>query len=213
MYSHSNNVINGGLPLKEAKSAIIMLHGRGASAQSIVSLAGHFKLQDAAILAPSATNNSWYPYSFMVPEEQNQPALDSALEIISALVEDIVANGIPRNKIYFSGFSQGACLSLEYVARNASAYGGVIAFTGGLIGEHLDLFKYKGDFESTPILITTGNPDTHVPLSRVEASVALLEKLRAKVLLKVFNGRPHTIQPEEIQLANDFVLGSMMNNE
>lgn len=205
MYSHSKNVINAGLSLKEAKNAVIMLHGRGASAHSIVSLAGHFNLQDAAILAPSATNNSWYPYSFMVPEEQNQPALDSALEIIGALVEDIVANGIPRNKIFFSGFSQGACLSLEYVARNATRYGGVMAFTGGLIGEHLDATNYKGDFASTPILITTGDPDTHVPLSRVEESVVLLEALYAKVLLKVYNGRPHTIQQEEIDLANEFV--------
>jgi len=206
MYKHSKQLVSAGLSLQEAKKAIIMLHGRGATAEGIISLAGHFNLGDAAILAPSASNNSWYPYSFMVPEEQNQPALDLALEIIDGLVEDIEASGIPRNKIYFSGFSQGACLSLEYVARYAAAYGGIIAFTGALIGQELDISKYKGDFQSTPILITTGNPDPHVPLSRVEESVAVLEKLNAEVMLKVYNGRAHTIQHEEIQLANEWVL-------
>ncbi|MDB5012526.1 MAG: phospholipase, partial [Daejeonella sp.] len=108
--------------------------------------------------------------------------------------------------VYFLGFSQGACLALEYVARNAKAYGGVVAFTGGLIGGELNESNYKGDFVHTPILITTGNPDPHEPLSRVEESVVLLEKLNAEVSLRVYNGRPHTIQFQEIDLANKLVL-------
>jgi len=125
--------------------------------------------------------------------------------VIGQTVADIIAAGIPADKIYFAGFSQGACLALEYVARNAQRFGGAVAFTGGLIGEELELSNYKGDFAATPILISTGNPDPHVPLSRVEESVAVLKNLGAEVTLKVFKGRPHTILREEIELANQLV--------
>lgn len=206
MYTHSRQLTENGLPLSEAKKAIIMLHGRGANAESIISLAHHLSLGDAAILAPQATNHSWYPYSFLAPVEQNQPALDSALQLIGELVKEITAAGIPLNQIYFLGFSQGACLALEYATRHAAGYGGIIAFTGGLIGEQLNPNNYQGDFTGTPVLITTGNPDPHVPLTRVEESVAVLEKLNAKVTLKVYNGRAHTIQKQEIDLANELVL-------
>lgn len=183
-----------------------MLHGRGAEAESIISLASHLNLGDAAILAPQASNNSWYPYSFLAPVEQNQPALDSALELIDDLVNEVQVAGIEKDKLYFLGFSQGACLALEYAARNAAAYGGVIAFTGGLIGEHLNEKNYQGDFAHTPVFITTGNPDPHVPVTRVEESVVILEKLNAEVSLRVYNGRPHTIQLQELDLANKLVL-------
>lgn len=206
MYSHSKQIEESGLPLKEAKKAIIMLHGRGASAESISSLADYLNLEDAAIFAPKATNNSWYPYSFLAPVENNQPALDSALEIIDSLVREIISHGIPLHKIFFLGFSQGACLALEYVSRHATAYGGVIAYTGGLIGEHLDKSNYKGDFAHTPFLITTGDPDPHVPLSRVEETVEILEEMHAEVSLRVYQGRMHTIQQEEIKLANQLIL-------
>ena len=206
MYRHSKEIIRSGLPLKEANKAIIMLHGRGASAESIISLKENLKLQEAAILAPQAKNNSWYPYSFMAPVESNQPALDSALEIINELVVEILDKGIQLNQLYFLGFSQGACLTLEYVARFAEAYGGVIALTGGLIGETLNLTNYNGDFKGTPILITTGDPDPHVPLSRVEESVRILQGLNAKVELRVYEGRMHTVQVEELELANQLIL-------
>ncbi len=206
MYTHSKQILAGGLPLASAKKAIIMLHGRGASAQSIISLQDNLDLIDASILAPQAANSSWYPYSFLVPVELNQPALDSALQLVDQLVAEIAAAGIPLNQIYFLGFSQGACLALEYAGRHAARYGGILAFTGGLIGEHLDLDKYKGDFAGTPVFISTGNPDPHVPLERVEESVAIFQKLNASVTLKVYNGRAHTIQLEELQLATELVL-------
>ena len=206
MYTHQKQVIISGRPVGEAKKAIIMLHGRGATAEGIIALAEHLNLVDAAIFAPQAANNSWYPYSFIAPTEQNQPALDSALKLIENIVTDIVKQGIPLHKIYFLGFSQGACLSLEYVARNAAAYGGVIAYTGGLIGNELIIQNYQGDFQHTPILITTGDPDPHVPLQRVKESVEILENLKAEISLRVYKGRPHTIQMEEIQLANELIL-------
>lgn len=206
MYTHLKQIIRSGLPLAEAKKAIIMLHGRGASAQSIISLQDELELNGAAILAPQATNNSWYPYSFLVPVEQNQPALDSALQLIDDIVKEIVAAGIPQHEIYFLGFSQGACLALEYTARHAALFGGIMAFTGGLIGAQLNLGNYTGDFGGTPILITTGNPDPHVPLTRVEESAGILKSMNAVITLKVYEGRPHTIQQEELQLANKVIL-------
>ena len=180
----------------------------GSSAENIISLTDHLKVDAAAILAPQATNNSWYPYSFMAPVEENQPALDSALKILDELVEEAEAQGKSSRQIYFLGFTQGACLALEYVARHAKAYGGVVAFTGGLVGETLNKENYSGDFQNTSILITTGDPDPHVPLIRVEDSVKIFKALNAKVELKVYEGRVHTIQMEEIELANELVLDS-----
>jgi len=205
MYTHQKQIATAGTPLAQAKGALVLLHGRGGTARNIISLASEFNLTDFTIFAPQATNQSWYPYSFMAPVEENQTALDSALEVIGQTVEDIIAAGISADKIYFAGFSQGACLTLEYLARNAQPFGGAVAFTGGLIGEQLEMSNYKGDFAGTPILISTGDPDPHVPLSRVEESVSILKNLGAGVTLKVFKGRPHTILHKEIELANQLI--------
>jgi phospholipase/carboxylesterase len=202
MYTHSKQIITAGIPIEQAKKAIIMLHGRGASAGSILSLKDHLQLDDYAILAPQATQHSWYPYSFMAPVSNNQPALDSALQVIDELMNDITQKGVARENIWFLGFSQGACLTLEYVTHNAHNYGGVIAFTGGLIGEKLINNNYKGDFNQTPILITTGDPDPHVPVSRVNESVDIIQALNGNVTVKVYKGRMHTINSEELELAN-----------
>jgi phospholipase/carboxylesterase len=207
MYTHQKNTITAGTPLANAKGALVLLHGRGGTAQNIISLAGEFNLTDMAIIAPQATNNSWYPYSFMSPVADNQPALDSALAVISDTVKDIIAAGISPANIYFAGFSQGACLTVEYIARNAQQYGGAIAFTGGLIGRELETANYKGDFAGTPILLSTGNPDPHVPVTRVEESAEILKSLGAKATVKVFDGRPHTIIQQEIDLANQLIFG------
>ena len=201
MYTHSTNVKRAGTPAAEAKKAIVMLHGRGSTAEDIISLARHLYLKDTAIFAPQASNHSWYPNSFIAHVASNQPALDTALMVIKELVDDIISKGIPANQVYFLGFSQGACLCLEYVTRNAQQYGGVIAFTGGLIGQELETANYTGDFNQTPILVTTGDPDAHVPLQRVNESVAILKSMHADVTLKVYKGRQHTIQMEEIELA------------
>jgi phospholipase/carboxylesterase len=205
MYTHQKDIVTAGVPAADAKRAIIFLHGRGASAEDILSLNDHLKVDDAALYAPQATNGSWYPYSFIMPAAQNQPALDSALSVIKSLISDIVATGIPESKIYFLGFSQGACLTLEYVARNAQKYGGVVAFTGGLIGKDIEMKNYRGSFKQTPVLITTGDPDTHVPVRRVEMSEGILKKMDANVTLKIFPGRAHTISAKEIELARTLV--------
>jgi phospholipase/carboxylesterase len=205
MYTHSKQISIGGQPAANAKAALIMIHGRGASASDIMRLAGQLNVNNMAVYAPQATNNSWYPYSFMAPVSVNEPALTSAIDIIDETVARAVADGISADKIYFAGFSQGACLTLEYITRNAMRYGGAVAFTGGLIGEELDLANYKGDFNGTPILITTGDPDPHVPVSRVEESAEILKGLNANVTLKIYKGRPHTISFEELSLADQYV--------
>lgn len=205
MYTHSFEYKTTGTPAASAKGALVMIHGRGGTAANIMSLARELNVPDFAIYAPQATNNSWYPYSFMAPDEQNQPVLNSSLETMGKLVEQIKADGIPAERIYFLGFSQGACLTLEYITRNAQQFGGAVAFTGGLIGEHIIAGNYNGDFNGTPVLVTTGNPDPHVPLSRVEESVEILKEHGAEVTLKVYPGRPHTITMDEIELANEFI--------
>ncbi|NCD69967.1 alpha/beta hydrolase [Mucilaginibacter agri] len=205
MYTHEYKIITAGVKPQEAKGALILLHGRGSTAHNMVGLANELDVADFAIYAPQATNHSWYPYSFLAPVQDNEPALSSALGVITQLVKQIEADGIPTDRIYFMGFSQGACLTLEYITRNAQQYGGAVAFTGGLIGEELNLANYTGSFKATPVLITTGDPDPHVPVSRVQQSVKQLTAMDANVILKIYKGRPHTITQEEIDLANQLV--------
>ena len=202
---HKKNIKSAGKSLKDAEKALIMVHGRGANAPDILGLASHLNVSDYALLAPEATNNTWYPYSFMVKPEENEPWLSSALDLLKETVDEITREGIAPENIYFMGFSQGACLTLEFVARNAQKYGGIAAFTGGLIGDTINEKNYSGDFNGTPIFIGTGNPDPHVPIERVKETVAILEKMNAKVSLQVHKGRPHTITQDEIDEANRVV--------
>jgi phospholipase/carboxylesterase len=208
MYTHQKQIITAGKPVQQAKAALVILHGRGSNAQNIISLADDLNVTDFTVYAPQASQNSWYPYSFMAPDEQNQPALNSALDVIDQLVQQVITDGISTENIYFLGFSQGACLTLEYIARNAKRYGGAVAFTGGLIGAQLKRINYTGDFGSTRILLTTGDPDIHVPLTRVEESVQIFKELNAEVTLKVYKGRPHTILQEEIDMANQIIFSA-----
>src|SRR3954447_4549448 len=164
---HTKNIITAGKALDTADRVLIMLHGRGASAEDILSLSPYLNVNDYALIAPQATNHSWYPYSFMAPVAQNEPWLSSALSMIKEVVDEIISKGIPSENIYFIGFSQGACLTVEFVARNAAKYGGIVAFTGGLVGDRIYTDNYSGNFNQTPVFIGTSNPDPHVPVERV----------------------------------------------
>ena len=197
--------ITAGKPLNEAKKALIMIHGRGASSNDILSLARHLNVADFALVAPQAEGNTWYPYSFLAPTSQNEPSLSKSLKVISEVVKSVEENGISKENIYFLGFSQGACLALEFTARNASKYGGVIAFTGGLIGESISEKTYSGKFENTPIFIGTSDPDFHVPVERVNETEILLKKMGASVTKKIYENMGHTISQDEINLANELV--------
>lgn len=205
---HSKNIQSAGKSLKEAKKVLIMIHGRGANAQDILGLSSHLNVADYALLAPQATNYTWYPYSFMVKPEQNEPWLSSALDLLNDLVDDVINQGIAAENIYFLGFSQGACLTLEFVTRHAKQYGGVAAFTGGLIGDVVNRPNYSGDFNETPIFIGTGNPDPHVPVERVKESAAILTEMNAQVHLEIYDNRPHTISKDEIDWANRLIFKS-----
>jgi predicted esterase len=204
---HNQPVLHCGKPLVSAKAAVILVHGRGASAEDILSLAEELSFPEFAYVAPEAAGHSWYPYSFLAPFEQNQPWLDSALRLLARIVEDTIAGGIPRNKIVLMGFSQGACLSAEFVSRNAVRYGGLIAFTGGLIGPPGTRFAYPGDLAGTPCFFGAGDPDAHVPWARVEESAAVLAKLGGEVTLRRYPGMPHTINDEEIEHARNILSG------
>lgn len=200
------NIYTAGKKIEEAQKALIMVHGRGASAADILSLAQYLDVKDYALLAPQAAQHSWYPYSFLAVPSDNEPALSSALSVLKEAVKEVEAAGISKEHIYFLGFSQGACLALEFVARNAAKYGGVVAFTGGLIGDKIYEGNYKGDFHDTPIFIGTSDPDPHVPVERVLSSTAVLRKMNASVLEKVYPMMGHTITAEEIRQANQWVL-------
>ncbi|OJY81499.1 MAG: phospholipase [Sphingobacteriales bacterium 40-81] len=201
---HKENIIVSG-NIKNPAKALIMLHGRGGSAEDILSLAGHLNVKDYLLLAPQATNNTWYPYSFLAPVAENQPWLDGALALVGKAAGEAIEKGIAKDKIYFLGFSQGACLTLEHIARNAAKYGGAVALTGGLIGDKIYPGNYKGNFEETPVFIGTGDPDFHVPVERVNATTSILKQMGAAVTEKVYPGMGHTITQDEINLANQLV--------
>jgi len=205
---HTKTIITRGKKITEARKALILVHGRGGSAEDILSLAPALDVKDFAWLAPQATKNSWYPYSFMAPQPQNEPWLSSALSVLGELVTDLVAQGITKDNIYFVGFSQGACLTLEFVTRNATKWGGVVAFTGGLIGEKINPENYQGDFGGTPVFIGTSDPDPHVPVARVYATVNILKTMNAAVTEKIYVNMGHTITQDEIVNANKFVFNA-----
>ena len=202
---HQKKIIIAGKKITEAKKALVMIHGRGGTAEDILSLAAHLAVKDFALLAPQATNNSWYPLSFLAKPADNEPWLSSALDILHATVAEIEESGIAKENIYFLGFSQGACLTLEFVTRNATAYGGVVAFTGGLIGDKIYSGNYKGDFAGTPVFTGTSNPDPHVPVERVYASSNILRQMNAVVTEKVYDNMGHTITMDEIEKANTLI--------
>lgn len=194
---HDYQILEKGTPLQKAKKAIILLHGRGGSAQDIIGLADEFSDDRFYIAAPRAMNHSWYPYSFMAPEEQNEPWLRSAVETVKRLIDETAAV-LGTENIYLMGFSQGACLSLEVASRFAIKYAGVVGFTGGLIGASLNPDKYKGDFEGTKVFLGNSDRDPHIPVERSEESKEIMEGLGARVLLKIYPNMPHTINQDEI---------------
>lgn len=203
--AHTLDIKTAGLALDKAEKALVMIHGRGATASDILSFSQHLNVTDFALLAPQATNQTWYPTSFIAPVEQNEPWLSSALEIIGKTVQTALDAGIKAEKVYFFGFSQGACLTLEFLARNAQQYGGAAAIIGGFIGEKINRDNYNGDFQQTPIFIGTSNPDSHVPVERVYATETILNEMGADVTVKVYDNFGHSINEDEIEWANKTV--------
>jgi predicted esterase len=196
---HQNQpVAEYGAPLPRAKGAMIMLHGRGASAENILSLAEMFAQPDFAYFAPQAAGHTWYPHSFLAPLEANEPYLGSALAAIGDLFDRLAAENFPAQRVALLGFSQGACLSLEYAARFPRKYGAVLALTGGLIGPEGTKRDYPGSLDGTPVFIGCSDVDAHVPLARVKESTKILSSMGAQVSERIYPGMGHTINDDEI---------------
>jgi phospholipase/carboxylesterase len=199
-------VLQSGAPLKQADLAVVLLHGRGGSAEDILGLSSAFNLPNVAYLAPQAAGQTWYPLSFLAPREANEPYLGSALKKVESVVQSLAQAGFASERVVIAGFSQGACLATEFVARHPARYAGLIAFTGGLIGPPGSLRQPAGELVGTPALLLSGDPDPHVPWARVEESSAILGAMGAKVMTKRYPGRPHTISKEELELARNLLV-------
>lgn len=196
--------------MEQADKALIMLHGRGADPESILTLSRLLSVEGYALLAPRATNHTWYPLSFLAPMTDNEPWLSSAIQVVKQTVDTVLQSGIKAENTYLLGFSQGACLALEFTARHARRYGGIVAFTGGLIGKEIDRSNYSGDFQQTPIFLGTSDPDFHVPVERVYASANIVREMNADVTEKVYLNRGHTISEDEIEQVNRIIFDVMM---
>lgn len=194
----SINLPRAGAPVSSARAAAVMIHGRGASAESILSLAEAFAVDGVAYVAPQAPGGSWYPYSFLAPFEQNEPHLTRALGTIDATVRDLASAGIGSDRIVLAGFSQGACLALDYAARHAQRFGGVIAFSGGLIGPPGAPRAYHGSLEGSPVFIGCSDVDAHIPLACVRESADVMRRLGGDVVEQIYPGMAHTIIEDEI---------------
>lgn len=194
---HRYSIVEEGASLKTAAHALVLLHGRGGSAGDIMMLSGEFCDDTFYVAAPQATGNSWYPNSFLAPEDSNEPWLTSALQTVKRLVSEI-SEHVPVENIFIMGFSQGACLSLEFAGRNPAGYAGIAAFSGGLIGEMINPEKYSGSFPGTKIFIGNSDTDPHIPFKRAKESAELFMKRDADVLLRIYPGMGHTITQEEI---------------
>lgn len=202
-------VATAGTPLAEARAAIVLLHGRGASAEDILALARELELPGCAYLAPQAAGHTWYPYSFLMPLEQNEPHLGSALSLIESLLTRVEAEGVDRERVMLAGFSQGACLSLEFLARSGRRMGGVAGFSGGLIGPPGGSRHYPGSLHGTPVFLGSSDPDPHIPVERVRETQRVLTAMGAEVTTRIYPGLGHTINTDELDHARR-IAGSML---
>jgi predicted esterase len=175
-----------------------MIHGRGASAEDILSLSRELHATDVAYLAPQAAGHTWYPYSFLSPLPQNEPGITSALGVVAGLIDDAAGQGVPAGRIVLLGFSQGACLALEFAARNARRYAGIAGLSGGLIGPPGTPRTYPGTFEGTPVLLGCSDIDAHIPLDRVHESADVFRRMNALVDERIYPRMGHTVNPDEI---------------
>ena len=191
-------VIVAGEPLENARAAMIMVHGRGATAESILTLAPVLDVPGFAFLAPQAAGFTWYPYSFMAPIPDNEPGITSGLQAIADVLATVAAAGIPADQTMFLGFSQGACLSLEFSARNSMRYGGIACLSGGLIGPEGTPREYPGDYAGTPAFLGCSDVDSHIPATRVMESADVLRRMGAQVTMKLYPNMGHLVNDDEI---------------
>lgn len=198
-------LVTAGTPLEEANAALVLVHGRGATARSIVQMGGEVHRDGVALLAPQAARNTWYPDSFLAPVERNEPGRRSGLQAVEDAVGTAVGAGIDRERVVLLGFSQGACLASEFVARNPRRYGGLVALSGGLIGETVDPESYTGDLEGTPAFVGCSDVDPHIPIERVHATTEAFERLGGDVDERIYEGMGHGVNDDELDAVAELV--------
>jgi phospholipase/carboxylesterase len=198
-------ILSAGEPVKQARAAMIMVHGRGATAESILTLSQELARSGFAYVAPQAAGNTWYPNSFLASLESNEPYLSSALALVEDTLAQLVQAGIPEERTLLLGFSQGACLSLEFVARHARRYGGVAGLSGGLIGPEGTPRNYAGSLAATPIFLGCSDVDFHIPKGRVHESAEVLQRLGGNVAARLYPNMGHTINQDEIDFVREMM--------
>lgn len=200
------NTVFAGCELKSADRVMIFVHGRGDTSDKMGNLAKQVVADEKmALIFPKATNNTWYPKGFMAPTADNEPWLTSALDLMKEILDHIRSYGIADHDIYFLGFSQGACLALDFATRHATRFGGVMALSGGLIGPEIYASNYEGDFEQTPVLMGCSDVDFHIPLDRLKESAAFVEQRGANVDLRIYEGMDHIINEDEIEAVKKLI--------
>jgi len=194
-----------GAPTADAESAVVFVHGRGATAESMLQMAGEFETDGVAYLAPQARGRTWYPQSFLAPLADNEPSLSSALDFLSDVRQRVLDAGIPADRLCFVGFSQGACLSSEFVARTPARYGGLAVLSGGVIGPEGTPRDYEGDLDGTPVFLGCGDRDPHIPVERVHETRDVLTDLGGDVTERIYQGMSHGINEEEMEYVRNLV--------
>ena len=203
MIHNPDNFLTAGVSLEEAKRVMIMVHGRGGSARDMLSLAQHLEADDMAFVAPQATDNTWYPHSFLQPTERNEPYLSSALTTLKMVMARLQTDyNVNQSQIYWLGFSQGACLMLEFLARNPNVYGGIFGLSGGVIGPDSTPRNYAGTFAHTPVVLGCSDPDSHIPKARVLETEAIFTRMGASVQTRIYPNGGHAINEDELSLVN-----------
>ena len=192
-------ILAAGAPLGTAGAALILVHGRGATAEDILELGNEWRAPGFALLAPQAAEFTWYPRTFLAPLDQNEPDLSSALALLAALVAEVEDHGVPKSRQILLGFSQGGCLALEFAGRNATRRGGVVALSGGLIGPPGRRWNFEGSLLDTPVFLGCSDHDPHIPAARVLESSAEMKRIGGDVDARLYPGLGHTVNRDELK--------------
>jgi predicted esterase len=199
------SLVHRGASLGQARAAMVMVHGRGATAQSILEIADALRVTDVAFLAPQAAGGTWYPNRFLAPIPTNEPGISSGIQAIAGAVASAVEAGVPQERILLLGFSQGACLCLEFAARHARRYGGIAGLSGGLIGPDGTPRDYAGSFDGTPVFLGCSDVDSHIPAGRVRETAEVFTRMGASVDMRLYPGMDHTVSLDEVKAVRDMV--------
>lgn len=201
-------VLRQGPDPSAARLTVILVHSRGGSAADMLGLAKELSVTDVGYLAPQAAGATWYPLSFLAPMEQNEPGLSWALQVVDGLVSDLIGRQIPPERIAILGFSQGACLTLEYAARHPRRYAAIVGLSGGVIGPPARRGTYSGSFDAAPVFLGCSDVDPHIPLERVHESAAVFRQLGAFVDERIYHRAGHTVNPDELAAVNALLTGA-----